>query len=198
MHHRVRRPEDTLPASAANHVRIIGGAWRRRLIRFPPAEGLRPTPDRVRETLCNWLGQDLTGKRCLDLYTGSGALTLEAASRGAALAVAVDRNRTLIGALRDTGAVLGASALETHVADARTFIASERRDFDVIFLDPPFREDPWPWLLPACAKRLLPGGFIYAEAGHALQPPPEMASWRGDKAGQVHYHLFVSTPAARD
>ena len=187
-----------MPASAANHVRIIGGAWRRRLIRFPPAEGLRPTPDRVRETLCNWLGQDLTGKRCLDLYTGSGALTLEAASRGAALAVAVDRNRTLIGALRDTGALLGASALETHVADARPFITTEHRDFDVIFLDPPFREDPWAWLLPACAKRLLPGGFIYAEASNALHPPPELASWRQDRAGQVHYHLFVSAPAARD
>ena len=186
-----------MPASAANHVRIIGGAWRRRVIRFPPAAGLRPTPDRVRETLCNWLGQDLTGKRCLDLYTGSGALTLEAASRGAALAVAVDRNRTLIDALRDTGELLGASALETHIADAKTFVATERRDFDIIFLDPPFREDPWAWLLPACAQRLLPGGFIYAEAAHALHPPPVLASWRQDRARQVHYHLFVHAAAAR-
>ena len=187
-----------MPGTPPNHVRIIGGAWRRRVIRFPPAAGLRPTPDRVRETLCNWLGQDLTGKRCLDLYTGSGALTLEAASRGALLAVAIDRNRTLIEALRGTAALLGASALETHVADAKTFIATERRDFDVIFLDPPFREDPWPWLLPACAQRLLPGGFIYAEAGHLLQPPLELASWRRDRAGQVHYHLFVRATAARD
>ena len=191
-------PEDTLPAPAANHVRIIGGAWRRRVIRFPPAAGLRPTPDRVRETLCNWLGQDLTGKRCLDLYAGSGALTFEAASRGAVLAVAVDRNRTLIDALRITGASLGASALEAHVADAKAFIATERRAFDVIFLDPPFSEDPWPWLLPACAERLLPGGFIYAESGHPLQPPIELASWRRDKAGQVHYHLFARATAARD
>ena len=187
-----------MPRSSSNQLRIIGGAWRRRVIRFPATAGLRPTPDRVRETLCNWLGQDLTGKRCLDLYAGSGALTLEAASRGALLAVAIDRNRTLIEALCGTAALLGATAVETHVADARTFIATDPRDFDVIFLDPPFREDPWPWLLPACAQRLLPGGFIYAEAGHTLQAPPELTSWRQDKAGLVHYHLFVGATAARD
>jgi 16S rRNA (guanine966-N2)-methyltransferase len=185
-----------LPPPSANQVRIIGGAWRRRLVRFPPAEGLRPTPDRVRETLFNWLGQTLAGKRCLDLYAGSGALTLEAASRGAALAVAVDRSRTLIGALRATAAGFGATAVEAGAGDARAFLATERRDFDVIFLDPPFGEDPWPWLLPACAARLLPGGFIYAEAARALEPPPGLAAWRRDKAGQVHYHLFVRADAA--
>jgi 16S rRNA (guanine966-N2)-methyltransferase len=192
------RYDDTLPKSAANHVRIIGGAWRRRVIRFPHAEGVRPTPDRVRETLFNWLRQDLSGKRCLDLYAGSGALTLEAASRGAVLAVAVDRNRALTDALRATGKALGASAVEASVGDARAFIAKERRDFDVIFLDPPFGEDPWPWLLPASAERLLPGGFIYAEAAHALLPPPGFVPWRRDKAGQVHYHLFVRAEAAAD
>jgi 16S rRNA (guanine966-N2)-methyltransferase len=178
-------------ASHANQVRIIGGAWRRRLIRFPRAEGLRPTPDRVRETLFNWLGQDLTGKSCLDLYAGSGALALEAASRGAVLVVAVDRNRVLQDTLRATANALGATALELHVADARAFVAAERRKFDVIFLDPPFGEDPWPWLLPACAERLASGGFVYAEAGHALLPPPGTTAWRRDKAGQVHYHLFA-------
>jgi 16S rRNA (guanine966-N2)-methyltransferase len=95
-----------LPTAAANRVRIIGGAFRRRVIRFPPATGLRPTPDRVRETLFNWLGQDLSGRRCLDPYAGSGALTLEAASRGAALAVAVDRDGVLVDALRATSAAL--------------------------------------------------------------------------------------------
>ena len=103
------RIDAALPPPAANRVRIIGGAWRRRVIRFPPAAGVRPTPDRVRETLFNWLGQDLSGKRCLDLYAGSGALTLEAASRGATLAVAVDRNRALVEALRATAAALGAT-----------------------------------------------------------------------------------------
>jgi len=187
-----------LPTPHANRVRIIGGAWRGRVIRFPPAEGLRPTPDRVRETLFNWLGQELTGKRCLDLYAGTGALSLEAASRGAALAVAVDRSRALVEALRATGTVLGAAALETRVADARTFLSGERREFDVIFADPPYRDDPWSWLLPACALRLAAGGFVYAEAGAALAPPPGLSPWRHDKAGQVHYHLFVRTEDAAD
>lgn len=180
--------------STANRVRIIGGAWRRRIVRFPPGEGVRPTPDRVRETLFNWLGQDLAGRRCLDLYAGTGALTLEAASRGAALAVAVDRNRVLIDALRATGRSLGGSALETHVAEASAYLARERRSFDVIFLDPPYADDPWPWLLPGCAARLAEGGLIYAEADHALAPAPGLALRRHDRAGVVHYHLL----AARD
>jgi 16S rRNA (guanine966-N2)-methyltransferase len=181
---------------AANRIRIIGGAWRRRVIRFPPAAGVRPTPDRVRETLFNWLGQDLTGRRCLDPYAGSGALTLEAASRGAGLAVAVDRNRSLMDALHATAVALGAGAIETVVADARTFIVNERREFDVIFLDPPFADDPWSWLLPACAARLLPGGFLYAEAAKTLLPPAGFDPWRRDKAGQVHYHLFIRAEPA--
>jgi 16S rRNA (guanine966-N2)-methyltransferase len=185
-----------LPASTANRVRIIGGVWRRRLIRFPPAPGLRPTPDRVRETLFNWLGQDLAGRRCLDLYAGSGALALEAASRGAAQVVAVDRSGALIAALRATAALLGAGTLEARVGDARAFLAGERREFDVIFLDPPFAEDPWPWLLPACAARLAAGGCVYAEAGHPLVPPPPLSPWRSDKAGQVHYHLFARADPA--
>jgi 16S rRNA (guanine966-N2)-methyltransferase len=174
-------------------VRIIGGAWRRRLVRFPAETGLRPTPDRVRETLFNWLGQELTGLACLELYAGTGVLSLEALSRGAALAVAVDRNRTLVDALAATGAELGAKGLETHVADAARFLAAERRKFDVIFLDPPYRDDPWSALLPAVAQRLAPGGYIYAEAARALDPPPELSVWRRDKAGQVHYHLFVES-----
>ena len=111
------RSDAPVPQPAANRVRIIGGAWRGRVIRFPAGRGLRPTPDRVRETLFNWLGQDLTGKRCLDLYAGSGALSLEAASRGAALAVAVDREPGADRrAARDRGARSARRALETHVA----------------------------------------------------------------------------------
>ena len=174
-------------------MRIIGGAWRRRLVRFPAVPGLRPTPDRVRETLFNWLGQELTGRACLELYAGTGVLSLEALSRGAALAVAVDRSRPLCESLQATGEMLGAQGLEAHCADAIAYLAAERRDFDVIFLDPPFRDDPWPRLLPAAAARLAPGGFLYAEAGHALEPPPTLLPWRSDKAGQVHYHLFVKS-----
>ena len=177
--------------SLPNQVRIIGGHWKRTRLDVPDRPGLRPTPDRVRETLFNWLGQDLTGWKCLDLYAGSGVLSLEAASRGAALAVAVDRHRAAVEAIAAAGATLGARALETHVGDARPFLADERRAFDVIFCDPPFGEDPWPWLLPACAARLAAEGYVYAEAGKALAPPPGLAPFREDKAGQVHYHLFA-------
>lgn len=166
------------------------------MIRFPATTGVRPTPDRVRETLFNWLGQDLTGTRCLDLYAGSGALTLEAASRGARLAVAVDRDRGLVEALRTTSATLGATAVEAVIGDAQSFLANERREFDVIFLDPPFGEDPWNWLLPGCVQRLAASGFLYAEAAHALSPPNGLVEWRRDKAGRVHYHLFTRAPAA--
>ena len=186
-----------MPIPDTNRVRIIGGAFRRRVIRFPPTPGLRPTPDRVRETLFNWLGQDLTGKRCLDLYAGSGALALEAASRGAALAVAVDRDRSLIESLRATSSALGANVVQASVGDAKTFVAGERREFDLIFLDPPFGDDPWTWLLPACAHRLAEGGRIYAEAAHSLPPPSGFATWRHDKAGRVHYHLFTRAEAAQ-
>lgn len=178
----------------ANRVRIIGGAWRGRLVRFPNAAGLRPTPDRVRETLFNWLGQDLAGQRCLDLYAGTGVLSLEAASRGAALAVAIDRNRSLAQALRGTADQLGAgSTVEIHCAEARAFLSAERRDFDVIFADPPFDDDPWPWLLALCADRLAEGGLVYAEAAHGLEPPESLRPYRRDRAGQVHYHLFAKT-----
>ena len=180
-----------MPASRANRVRIIGGALRGRVVRFPAVPGLRPTPDRVRETLFNWLGQDLAGRRCLDLYAGSGVLSLEAASRGATLAVAVDRSRVLADTLLATARQLGTDVLEVHVAEARAYLTAERRVFDVIFADPPFRDDPWPWLLPACAERLAPGGRLYAESGAPLVPPPGLASFRSDKAGQVHYHLFA-------
>ena len=174
----------------ANQIRIIGGRWRGRRVRFPPREGVRPTPDRVRETLFNWLGQDLTGATTLDPFTGSGALSLEALSRGAALAVAVDRSTALVRALAATGAALGATALEAHCADAHAFLARETRMFDVIFLDPPFDEVAWSALLPAAAARLASGGAVYAEARTPLVDSAGLAVARRDKAGQVHYHLL--------
>ena len=152
--------------------------------------GLRPTPDRVRETLFNWLGQDLGGWRALDLYAGSGALSLEALSRGATLAVAVDRNPALIRALEATAAAFGAQGLEGHAASATEFLALETRTFDVVFLDPPFDTDPWPLLLPQCASRLAPAGFIYVEAAREIWAPTGLRVWRHAKAGAVHYHLL--------
>ncbi len=178
-----------MPAPS-QRVRIIGGRFRGRVIRFPRMEGVRPTPDRVRETLFNWLGQDLTGQSTLDLFAGSGALSLEALSRGADLAVAVDRDGGTVRAIGETAKFFGARGLETHAGDARAYLSREQRRFDVIFLDPPFASDPWGWLLPACEARLSGGGFIYAEADHALSAPPPLAAWRRSRAGLVHYHLF--------
>src|SRR5207248_3914426 len=112
----------SVPLPHSHRIRIIGGRHRGRIVRFPAAPELRPTPDRVRETLFNWLGQDLTGRRTLDLYCGTGILSPEALSRGAALAVAVDRNAALIRALEATAAEIRIAGLETRVADAESFL----------------------------------------------------------------------------
>jgi len=162
----------------------------------PAHPGLRPTPDRVRETLFNWLGQDLAGHHTLELFAGTGVLSLEALSRGAARAVAIDRSRATIEELDRTAHAFGVPGLETHVAEARSFVSRESRRFDVIFLDPPFAEDLWAWLLPACAERLTQGGAIYAEAPQALVAPAGLAVHRAGRAGQVHYHLLIANDAA--
>lgn len=180
-----------MPRPSANAVRIIGGSCRGRLVRFPPTAALRPTPDRVRETLFNWLGQHLDGRATLELYAGSGVLSLESLSRGAALAVAVDRDPRAVTALLANAATLGLRGLETARADARAFVTRESRLFDVIYLDPPFGDDPWSWLLPACASRLAPAGLIYAEAPAPIDTPAMLATVRNARAGQVYYHLLA-------
>jgi 16S rRNA (guanine966-N2)-methyltransferase len=182
--------------ATAHRVRIIGGVHRGRQVRVVAAPGLRPTPDRVRETLFNWLGQDLSGAATLDLYAGTGVLTLEALSRGAALAVAVDRNPALVRALIETAATIGIAGLETHVADALGYLRRERRQFDVVFVDPPFAEDPWDALFATLAPRLASGGFVYAEAGRLLRPPAAFEAVRHARAGGVHYHLLALTHPA--
>ena len=144
----------------------------------------------MRETLFNWLGQDLAARSTLELFAGSGVLSLEALSRGAALAVAVDADARVVKALRANAVALDLPALEAARADAKAFVASEKRAFDVVFLDPPFSSDPWAWLLPACVQRLRSGAVIYAEAGRAIEPPPGLATLRAARAGQVYYHLF--------
>jgi 16S rRNA (guanine966-N2)-methyltransferase len=182
----------------ANEIRIIGGQWRGRRLRFPGIRGLRPTPDRVRETLFNWLGQDLSGRSTLDPFAGSGALSLEALSRGATLAVAVERERKLVESLRDTAAALGTLALEVHCADAFAFLAREKRRFDVVFLDPPFDAPRWEQLLPLAAERLVGGGTLYAESPAPITPPAGLELWRRDKAGKVHYHLLRHAGSDRE
>jgi len=180
-----------LPRYAANAVRIIGGRCRGRTIRFPAAAELRPTPDRVRETLFNWLGQDLTGRSTLEPYAGSGALSLEALSRGARSATAIDRDPKLVAALAANARLLGLDAgLVARRGDARVLLERDEQRYDVVFCDPPFADDPWDWLLPACARLLAPGGAVYAEAAHAIAPAAGLSLAREGRAGQVVYHLF--------
>jgi 16S rRNA (guanine966-N2)-methyltransferase len=171
-------------------LRIVGGRHRSRVIRFPALPGVRPTPDRVRETLFNWLGQDLTGMTTLEPYTGSGALSLEALSRGARLSVAWDAQKALVRALAETAALLGEAGLEACCVEATAALRQETRIFDVIFLDPPFEDAPWSRLFEACAERLKPGGWLYAEAGHPLMPSDFFELFRQGRAGQVFFHLF--------
>lgn len=171
----------------SNQVRIIGGLYRRRLLRFPSALGLRPTADRVRETLFNWLGQELDGKACLDLFAGSGALGFEAASRGASRVVMVERDPAAAAALRENAAILGAGAVEVRAGDALQCLPRLEGGFDVIFLDPPFRQNWLERLLPAMPDLLAPGGRVYVESEQALDPGPGWRVWRAGRAGQAHY-----------
>lgn len=174
-------------------VRIIGGQWRSRRIRFPSQPGLRPTPDRVRETLFNWLGQDLTGKSCLDLFAGSGALGFEAASRGARRVVLVERDAASLRALQDNRAALAANAVEVVRADALEFLRLHRERHDVVFLDPPFADDHWLQLLDLLPAVLAGGGMVYCERARALEVPAGWAVFRSGRAGQVSHQLLKRT-----
>jgi len=170
-----------------NQVRIVGGAWRSRWVRFTPRAGLRPTPDRVRETLFNWLGQDLTGKDCLDLFAGSGALGFEAASRGAARVVMVEQDRSAFEALKQTRDLLGARQVELVMDDAFAYLRKGQA-FDVVFLDPPFGQNA----LPAVFRQLQPaaGMRAYVEAGEAFTPGAGWRELKRARAGQVSYQLL--------
>ncbi|MGN8554692.1 UNVERIFIED_CONTAM: 16S rRNA (guanine(966)-N(2))-methyltransferase RsmD, partial [Microbacterium sp. SLM126] len=184
------------PRQTPAQVRIIGGRWKRSLLPVLEAEGLRPTPDRVRETLFNWLGQDLTGLACLDLFTGSGALGFEAASRGAATVTLVEANPRVAKQLRDNQYKLDASQIRVVQADAFAAAAQMPADsFDVVFLDPPFAED---WIGPAlehAARLTRPGGVVYVESDKALvgadaPVPASLEVVRQARAGAVHFHLL--------
>src|SRR5688572_13285047 len=173
-----------------NRVRIIGGEWRSRLIDFPPRKDLRPTPDRVRETLFNWLGQDLTGRTCLDLFAGSGALGFEAASRGAKRVVMVESDPVAFRALAANRETLAAAAVEPRKADALEFLGTDRSVYDVVFLDPPFKAALWPRLAPLLPPRLAPGALVYYEGAAPADLPPGWQVHRQGRAGQVSYQLI--------
>jgi 16S rRNA (guanine(966)-N(2))-methyltransferase RsmD len=178
--------------SVVSRLRIIGGTWRSRLIDFPAVPGLRPTPDRVRETLFNWLGQDLAGLACLDLFAGSGVLGLEAASRGAVHVTLVERDGRALAALKRNAAALGASAVEIRRADALEFLALSDRRFDVVFLDPPYGQGWLERIEEPLSRLLAPQAMVYAEAERELAGLGKWRRLKHRQAGQVHYHLFES------
>jgi 16S rRNA (guanine966-N2)-methyltransferase len=178
----------------ANEVRIVGGTWRSRRIRFPAAADIRPTPDRVRETLFNWLGQDLTGLSCLDLFAGSGALGFEAASRGARRVVLVEKHRAAHAALLENRALLDAGQVEVLRSEALDFLRTDKAEYDLIFLDPPFAAGYAARVLPFLPGRMTPGARLYHESAARLDWP---AGWRvlnDGRAGQVCYQLVQWTP----
>jgi len=173
-----------------NKLRIIGGDMRSRVISFPDAQGLRPTPDRVRETLFNWLGQTLHGRSCLDLFAGSGALGFEAASRGAERVVMVEKNPVVLHALQDNVRKLGCANVFAHAQDGLEFASRDVQRYDVIFLDPPFQSDCLPKLLQILPQRLNENGVLYVESGAAIAAPLPWQVMKSGKAGQVHYQLL--------
>ncbi len=181
-------------------VRIIAGLWKRTPLPVIETNGLRPTPDRVRETVFNWLEhlqqRQWENRRCLDLFAGTGALGFEAASRGAAKVVMVESNAAACRALQATKEKLDADQVDIYQSDAASRIASLNTEFDVIFLDPPYDDHLLPRLLPACKRLLTTGGLVYIESDQPLatSPLPDwLSGWqlvRADKAGSVHFALI--------
>lgn len=177
-------------------LRIIGGTWRGRKLRFPPSPEIRPTPDRVRETLFNWLAPRMAGARCLDLFAGSGALGLESLSRGAAHVTFVERDAAAVRELRARLSEWGASGAQVEQADALHFLQGAGGPFDTVFLDPPFESD----LITSAAglleqgKWLAPRAVIYVECAARDGLPPLPHTWtvtKAKQAGEVGYHLLT-------
>ena len=176
--------------ATAGTLRVIGGKYRSRLLRVPARPGVRPTPDRVRETLFNWLGQDLDGLACLDLYAGSGALGFEAASRGAARVVLVEKDRAVVAELERSRAALDAGQVEIVCADAARYLARGAERFDVVFLDPPFRQNAVTEALDALPPWLKAGARVYVESEAPVAVAERWTGLKGAKAGQVSYQLL--------
>jgi 16S rRNA (guanine(966)-N(2))-methyltransferase RsmD len=176
-----------------NEVRVIGGQWKRSKLPVANRPGLRPTPDRVRETLFNWLGQDLSGWRVLDAFAGSGALGFEAASRGAAEVLLLESDAALVRSLATVKARLKADTVQVMAADALNWLARcEPARFELVLLDPPFDAEFFDTVLVAAAPCVVPGGFIYLEAPREFtQAPAGFVRHRHLRAGAVHAHLLV-------
>jgi 16S rRNA (guanine966-N2)-methyltransferase len=182
-------------------VRIIGGLWKRTRLPVADKPGLRPTPDRVRETLFNWLGQELGGWRCVDAFAGTGALGLEAASRGAGQVLLVEQDPELVATLRALKAKLSADGVEVRRANGLTVLKDlAAGSQDLVFLDPPFAADLWDKAIAASVPALREGGYLYLEAPHrwsdAALEIHGLVLERHVKAGAVHAHLLRRGAAA--
>lgn len=183
-------------ATAQSHeVRIIGGQWKRTKLAVADQPGLRPTSDRVRETLFNWLGQDLTGWRCIDVFAGTGALGFEAASRGAKEVLLIEPNTSLVAQLKRVQAQLGAGPIQILRGDGLTALRRlDPASMDVVFLDPPFDANLFETALQAASRAVAPNGFVYLEAprlwSDAELQKLGLAVHRHLKAGAVHAHLL--------
>ena len=211
-----QKAAEKVAAHAAQEVRLIGGRWKRTPLAVPVVAGLRPTPSRVRETLFNWLGQDMSGWRVLDAFAGSGALGFEAASRGAEAVCLLEREPVLVKSLRATQAKLAADQVQIVQADALTWmsrLSGTAPGFDLVLLDPPFDAGLFEPALRAACQCVPEGGWIYLESPEAFSDAtdpagavPGLRLHRQGRAGVVHYHLFqrvegglgVSRPTAGD
>ena len=179
-------------SAKTNQVRINAGVWRSRLLKFPDVEGLRPTPERVRITVFNWLGQDMTGKHCLDLFAGTGAFGFEALSRNSKSVTMVENSRQAYNAILQNQTMLKAENCQILNQDALLFLGSNTQKFDVIFCDPPYNKDWLTKLLPILNQHLSADGMLYVEAEFAIQSDATWHVKKQDKAGNVHYHFLES------
>lgn len=185
-------------ARQSNKLRIIGGQWRSRQLSFPDAEGLRPTTDRIRETVFNWLQPVIHGARCLDLFSGSGAMGFEALSRGAASVVMVDLNPKVVRQLKENVQLLATRNAQVVQADCLQYLSQANGPFDVIFLDPPFAKDMLQSVLERIEKHALltSGGYVYVECERQLSDlrfPPHWQLHREREGGQVRFSLYQNS-----
>jgi 16S rRNA (guanine966-N2)-methyltransferase len=176
-------------------VRVIGGSLRGRKLRFPVVPGLRPTPDRVRETLFNWLQPVIDGARCLDLFAGSGALGVEALSRGASRVVFVEPQPAALAALQASLGQFGVAGAETLRSEAQAYLRQGHGPFDVVFVDPPFELQLQQAVIDGLAQGslLAPGALVHVEQPRTAQPPHLPSGWvihRQGTAGEVGYYLL--------
>lgn len=191
-----RARDDEEKFVAEGQVRIIGGQWRGRKLLVPLQPDLRPTPDRVRETLFNWLSPVIAGAYCLDPFAGSGALGFEALSRGAAHVVMIDQSPSVVKVLEEQAKIFKTNNAEIYRGNMPLQLKEPNQPFDVVFLDPPFKES---LLLPTCffleeKGYLSPNATIYLESREPLLPESLPSNWQLIKskvAGQVAYHLAV-------